>query len=50
MLYKYDVVILAVFKNEESFLPEWLDHYLKDDRLSQQNKLFLKDRAKPDDT
>lgn len=28
MLYKYDVVILAVFKNEESFLPEWLDHYL----------------------
>jgi hypothetical protein len=24
---KYDVAILAVFKNEQSFLPEWLDHY-----------------------
>lgn len=24
---KYDIAILAIFKNEESFLPEWLDHY-----------------------
>lgn len=24
---KYDVAILAVFKNEQSFLPEWIDHY-----------------------
>lgn len=24
---KYDVAILGIFKNEESFLPEWLDHY-----------------------
>lgn len=25
---KYDVCVLAVFKNEASFLPEWIDHYL----------------------
>lgn len=24
---KYDVSVLAVFKNEESFLPEWIQHY-----------------------
>ena len=24
---KYDVSILAVFKNEESFMSEWIDHY-----------------------
>lgn len=24
---KYDLAILAIFKNEESFLPEWLEHY-----------------------
>lgn len=28
MQYKYDISILAVFKNEESFLQEWVDHYL----------------------
>lgn len=28
MSYKYDISLLAIFKNEESFLPEWLDHYL----------------------
>lgn len=26
-MYKYDLAILAIFKNEQSFLPEWLDHY-----------------------
>lgn len=28
MSYEYDIAILAVFKNEESFLPEWIEHYL----------------------
>lgn len=25
---KYDIAILAILKNEESFLTEWIDHYL----------------------
>lgn len=25
---KYNISLLAIFKNEESFLPEWLNHYL----------------------
>lgn len=28
MSYKYNISILAIFKNEESFLPEWIDHYI----------------------
>lgn len=27
MSIKFDVSVLAIFKNEESFLPEWIDHY-----------------------